>query len=110
MIKKLLAVLAAIGGIFSAVFYVLFKHARAEKEQTENEKKQVEQKLEEQKAINEGNKTVISSIKKQEAENEKLKQESKKGDNLNAFNAGIDRLHKSAQKGADRNSAGNNRA
>ena len=110
MIKKILAVLAAIGGFFSAVFYVLFKQARAEKEQAENEKEQVEQKLEEQKVINEGNKTVTSSIKKQEAENEKLKQESKKGDNLNAFNAGIDRLHKSAQKGADRNSTGNNRS
>lgn len=108
MIKKILAVLAAIGGFFSAMFFVLMKQAKAEKNLAENECQQVQEKLEQEKKLHETENAVASSIKKQEAESEKLVQESKKGNNLNAFNAGIERLRKSAEKGEARNNCTGN--
>ena len=92
MIKKLLAVLAAIGGFFSAVFYVLFKQAKAEQKHAEKEKEAAEKK-------------VAQAIKKQEAENEQLIEKAHSGNNLNAFNSGIELLRQQAEKGRKRNNS-----
>lgn len=97
MLKKILAALAAIGGFFSAIFYVLMKQAK-------DERKQMEKELEREKAAHESDKAIAQSIAQQEKENEKLVQESKAGDGINSFNAGLNRLQNAAEKGRKRNS------
>lgn len=97
MIKKLLAILAGIGAIFSAIFYVLFKQAKDEQKQDALEARAEE--AEEAAAIAQKN----AELKK---EDEELAQKSHSGNQLDNFNAGLDRLRKSSQRGKDRNSAG----
>lgn len=80
MLKKILAVLAAIGGVFSTVFFLLFK-------QSAKDKKIAEEKA--QKAT----KTLNANIEAQKAENEVKKENEKKKERiytdnkLDAFNA-----------------------
>jgi len=95
MIKKLLAILSGIGAVFSAIFYVLFKQAQVEKA----EQKDRAMKAEADAAIAQKN----AELKK---EDEELAQKSHSGNQLDNFNAGLDRLRKSSQRGKDRNSAG----
>ena len=95
MIKKLLAILAGIGAFFSAVFYVLFKQAKEERMQQEDRAMKAECDA----AIAQKN----AELKK---EDEELAQKSHSGNQLDNFNAGLDRLRKSSQRGKDRNSAG----
>ena len=97
MIKKLLAILAGIGAFFSAVFYVLFKQAKDEQKLDALEARAEE--AEKAAAIAQKN----AALKK---EDEELAQKSHSGNQLDNFNAGLDRLHKSSQRGKDRNSAG----
>lgn len=97
MIKKLLAILAGIGAIFSAIFYVLFKQAKDERKQDALEARAEE--AEEAAAVAQKN----AELKK---EDEALAQKSHSGNQLDNFNAGLDRLRKSSQRGKDRNSAG----
>ena len=97
MIKKLLAILAGIGAFFSAVFYVLFKQAKDEQKRDALEARAEE--AEEAAAIAQKN----AELKK---EDEELAQKSHSGNQLDNFNAGLDRLRKSSQRGKDRNSAG----
>lgn len=104
MLKKILAVLAAIGGFFSAIFYVLFRQAQDQKKQTEKELEQEHEKLETVQAQSEAQQAIAAKVKEQEQENEQLKTESKKGDGINSFNAGINRLQNASKKGQERNS------
>ena len=93
MIKKLLAILAGIGAFFSAVFYVLFKQAKEERAEMEDRALKAEFDA----AIAQKN----SQLKK---EDEALAQKSHSGDKLDNFDAGLDRLRKSSQRGKERNS------
>lgn len=93
MIKKLLAILAGIGAFFSAIFYVLFKQAQVEKA----EQKDRAIKAEFDAAIAQKNAEL-------EKEDEALAQQSHSGAQLDNFNAGIDRLRKSSERGKERNS------
>jgi len=104
MLKKILAVLAAIGGFFSAIFYVLFRQAQDQKKLAENRLEQEQEKLETAQAQIEAQQTIATKVKEQEQQNEQLKTESKKGDGINTFNAGINRLQNAAKKGQERNS------
>jgi Na+-translocating ferredoxin:NAD+ oxidoreductase RnfG subunit len=84
MLKKILAVLAAIGGVFSAIFYVLFRQAKEEKKAERERAERMEG------AIN----AETNAQKKEDEvkkENEK-KREKTKGNNLDAFNAATDIL------------------
>lgn len=100
MIKKILAALAAIGAFFSAVFYVLFKQAK-----DEQKIQQAEAKAEQAQASAEVAKKNVE-LKKEDQE---LAQKSHSGNHLDNFNAGIDRLRKSSQRGKERNTGtGNN--
>lgn len=100
MIKKLLAILAGIGAFFSAVFYVLFKQAKDEQKKWELEDCAL--KAEFDAAIAQKN----AELKK---EDEALAQKSHSGAKLDNFNAGLDRLRKSSQRGKERNTGtGNN--
>ena len=94
MIKKILAVLAGIGAFFSAVFYVLFKQAKDEQKQQELEIRA--EQAESQVAVARKN----AELKKEDGE---LAQKSHSGNELDNFNAGLDRLRKSSKRGQERN-------
>ena len=99
MIKKLLAILAGIGAFFSAVFYVLFKQAKDE------------QKIQQAEAAAERAQAEAAVAKKQtelKKEDETLAQKSHSGAKLDNFNAGLDRLRKSSQRGKERNTGTDN--
>lgn len=98
MIKKLLAILAGIGAFFSAVFYVLFKQAKDEQKRDALEARA--EKAEEAAAIAQKN----AELKK---EDEELANKSHSGNKLDNFNAGLDRLRKSSQRGKERNTGNN---
>ena len=92
MIKKILAALAGIGAFFSAVFYVLFKQAKDE------------QLLLKDKALKaECDAAIARKIAELKKEDEELAQKSHSGNQLDNFNAGLDRLRKSSQRGQKRN-------
>ena len=99
MIKKILAILAGIGGFFSAVFYVLFKQAKDEQKRDALEARA--EKAEQAAAIAQKN----AELKK---EDEALVQKSHSGAKLDNFNAGLDRLRKSSQRGKERNTGTDN--
>ena len=94
MIKKLLAILAGIGAFFSAVFYVLFKQAKDEQKRDALEARA--ELAEQAAAIAQKN----AELKK---EDEELAQKSHSGNQLDNFNAGLDRLRKSSERGKERN-------
>ena len=87
MLKKILAILAAIGGVFSAIFFVLFKQAKEEKKAINEKYDNMSNNLD---ALAEGEKAE-KELKKQ---NEELKEKAHSGNNLDAFNACNDLLSK----------------
>ena len=99
MIKKILAALAAIGAFFSAVFYVLFRQAKDEQkiQQAETKAEQAQSSA----AVAKKN----AELKK---EDEALAQKNHSGNHLDNFNAGLDRLRKSSERGKERNAGNNN--
>ena len=106
MIKKILAVLAAIGGFFSAIFFVLMKQAKTERklEEVQQEKKDAERREEQTEAIRKAENAVHESIARQEAENEELLERANADNTLSSFNAGLDLLRKQSESGNKRNS------
>lgn len=80
MIKKILAILAAIGGVLSAVFYVLFKQSKDQKKAAVKENKDLKQNLDAIKAADE----AVTEVRKQ---NEELVEKAHGNNNLDAFNA-----------------------
>ena len=105
MIKKILAVLTAIGGAFSAIFYVFFKQAKTERKLIEEQyqKNAARSREEQTEAMRKAENAVHKSIAKQEAEDEELVKRSGAGNDLNSFNAGIDLLRKQSERGNKRN-------
>ena len=84
MLKKILAVLAAIGGVLSSVFFVLFKQAKEERKAEEEKNERLETAL-----------NAETNAQKKEAEVKKEneeKREKTKGNNLDAFNSITDIL------------------
>lgn len=98
MIKKILAILAGIGAFFSAVFYVLFKQAKDEQKIRE---------LEEQAEAAKTDAAIARKNAELKKEDEELAQKSHSGAKLDNFNAGLDRLRKSSQRGKERNTGSN---
>lgn len=80
MIKKILAILAAIGTFFSAIFFVLFKQANEEKKAEREKSKNLNTNLE---AVKAGDKAE-KELKK---ENEELIKQAHSGNNIDTFNA-----------------------
>jgi cell shape-determining protein MreC len=83
MLKKIVGILAAILGFFSAVFYVLFRQAKDERKITEKENEDLRKNLD---ALSEADKKVNEA----EKENEELKE---KGFTDNTVD-GLDALNK----------------
>ena len=113
MLKKILAVFAAIGAFFSAIFFVFMKEARAERklEEAEAEAKQAESRADALEAVRKAENAVSKKLAETEAEDEKLNQRVHSGDGLDSFNAGIDLLRKQSERGNKRNTrAGGNGA
>ena len=84
MLKKILAVLAAIGGVFTAIFYVLFRQAKDEQKHEKEKAERLETALD-----------AETNAQKKEAEAKKEneeKREKTKGNNLDAFNGVTDIL------------------
>lgn len=80
MIKKLLSIIAGLGGIFSAIFYVLMKQAKDEQKVEEKENEGLKTNLE---AMQAAEKAEMEERKA----NEELKEKAHSGNNLDAFNA-----------------------
>lgn len=80
MIKKILAALAAIGGVFSAIFFVLFKQAKEEQKAEKKENQDLKYNLDAMKAADK----AVTEVKKQ---NEELIEKAHGNNNLDAFNA-----------------------
>ena len=97
MIKKILAALAAIGAFFSAIFFMLFKNEKDKQKKWELEDRAL--KAEFDAAIAQKN----AELKKEDQE---LAQKNHSGNKLDNFDAGLDRLRKSSERGQKR-SAGN---
>ena len=85
MIKKILAVLAAVGSVFSAIFFVLFKQAKEEQRAESEKREQAENALNAQ--TNAQKKE--NEVKK---ENDKKREKIHSSNNLDAFNAASDIL------------------
>lgn len=97
MIKKILAALAAIGAFFSAIFLMLFKNEKDKQKKWELEDRAL--KAEFDAAIAQKN----AELKKEDQE---LAQKNHSGNKLDNFDAGLNRLRKSSERGQKR-SAGN---
>jgi uncharacterized protein YlxW (UPF0749 family) len=87
MLKKILAILSAVGAFFSALFFVLFKKEKEEKktitEKYDNMSKNID-------ALKEGEKAE-KELKK---ENEELQKKVNSGNNIDSFNACNELLQK----------------
>ena len=80
MLKKILAVLAAIGAALSAVFYVLFKEAK-------DQKKAIDEKYENMSDNTEALKAGEIAENKVKKENEELKKKINSSNTLDSFDA-----------------------
>ena len=80
MLKKILAVLTGIGAAFSAIFFVLFKQAREEKEA-------INQKYDDMASNLDALSAADKAEKELKKENEELVTKAHSGSNLDSFNA-----------------------
>ena len=87
MLKKILAVLAAIGAALSTVFYVLFREAK-------DQKKAIDEKYENMSDNTEALKAGEIAENKVKKENEELKKKINSSNTLDSFNACNDLLSK----------------
>lgn len=87
MIKKILAVISAIGAFFSAVFFLMFKNASNEKKVIKKENEDLKDNLE---AIVEADKAV----NREKKANEKLLEKVHSSNKLDSFNACNELLQK----------------
>ena len=87
MLKKILAVLAAIGTALSAVFYVLFREAK-------DQKKAIDEKYENMSDNTEALKAGEIAENKVKKENEELKKKINSSNTLDSFDACNDLLSK----------------
>lgn len=87
MLKKILAVLAGIGAALSAIFFVLFKHAKEERKEAEEKADDLEENLD---ALKAGEKAE-KELKK---ENEELQKKVNSGNTLDSFDACNELLQK----------------
>ena len=106
MLKKILAVLAAIGSFFSALFFVLFKQAKLEHKIDEAERKALdaEQRSETIRQLYDMETAVHKTIADKEKEDAENKQKMQADNTLDSFNAGLDLLRNKAESGQQRNS------
>lgn len=99
MIKKVLALFAAAGSVFAAVFYVLMKQAKEERDIVKAQAKTAEEERD-------TSRNIQKEITRQEKENEEDLQKLNSDNDLNSFNAGLNLMRKQSEKGRSRNKAG----
>ena len=87
MLKKILAVLAAIGAALSAVFYVLFQHKK-------DENKAINEKFDDMKNNLDALEAAENAEKELKEVHAKLKEKAHSGNTLDSFNACNDLLSK----------------
>lgn len=80
MLKKILAILSAVGAFFSALFFVLFKQAKEEQKHITEKYDSMSNNLD---ALKEGEKAE-KELKK---ENEELKEKARSSNTLDSFDA-----------------------
>lgn len=91
---KILGVLALIGGIFSAIFYVLFQQKKDENEKIKKAYEDTKKDAEEQKKINDAQSHASDTVIKEKEKNAEKKENAHNGNHLNNFNDGLDLLSK----------------
>lgn len=84
---KILSGLAVVGGIFSAIFYVLFKQAKDERRVIEEAYQRTKEKAEAQGHVIETQQAATTAGIKVQKENEEKIQQAHSGNNLDVFNA-----------------------
>ncbi len=109
MIKKLLAALAAIGGVFSAIFFVLFKQSKLEraKENAEHEADVIQAEKEKVTEVLKKEQEIVTAAVQEAQKNEEDIQRINGNPTLDAYNASISKLQELARNGNKRNSTGN---
>lgn len=105
MIKKILAALAAIGGVLSTVFFVLFKQAKLEQKNTklENELKDEKRRADATEALRKAENASAKKACELEKEDEELVRKVHSDNNICSFDCGIDLLRRQAERGKERN-------
>ncbi|MBO7731539.1 MAG: hypothetical protein J6S67_03280 [Methanobrevibacter sp.] len=105
MIKKILAILSTIGGVFSAIFFVLFKKAKLEKHSkvAEMEAWIAEESAKRAQTESDTQKAIALALSMQEKKNEKKNSVLHANNELDSFNAGIELLREQSEKGQERN-------
>lgn len=111
MLKRILAALAAIGSVASAVLFILLKKFKSDNERdaAEAKAKDAERRADAQEAARKAENAVSKKKAELEAEDEKLNERVHSGNTLDSFNAGLDLLRKQSERGSKRNTrAGGN--
>lgn len=110
----ILGILAAIGSVFAAIFYVLFQQKKDEnlKQETELQKKEaeIEKASDVIKQTNETNERLENAMEaaaNAKRENEEKLNEAVSGNDLAHCNAKLDFLRQQAERGANRNKVHN---
>ncbi|MCR5284851.1 MAG: hypothetical protein K6D95_04580 [Treponema sp.] len=104
MIKKILAVFTGIGAFFSALFFVLFKQAKAEKKVLKKEVEAETLRADSNEEARKVEANIHQTLVEKEKENAELIEKAHSGNSLDNFNAGLELLRKQAESGKKRNS------
>ena len=104
MIKKILAVFTGIGAFFSALFFVLFKQANAEKKVLKKEVEAETLRADSNEEARKVEANIHKTLVEKEKENAELIEKAHSGNSLDNFNAGLELLCKQAESGQKRNS------
>ncbi|MBO7735101.1 MAG: hypothetical protein J6S67_21235 [Methanobrevibacter sp.] len=107
MNKKILAIFSGIGAFFSAVFFVLFKQAKAERKALEKELEAESLRADSNEEVRKAESEIHKTLVEKEKENAELIEKAHSGNNLDNFNAGLELLRKQAESGQKRNSCNN---
>ena len=94
MLQKILKIIAGLGAILSAWFYVLMRQAKDEQKQTENELKVEAKENEALKTNLEAIQAAEEAVREERKANEELVEKAHSSNNLDAFNACNDLLSK----------------
>ena len=103
IVTKILGFFSVIGAFFSAIFFVLMKQAK-----TEKEAERLASEAETFEAMFKTEKAVSNKLAQTEAEDEELNKRVHSGNNLDNFNASLDMLRKQTERGNKRNSGSDN--
>lgn len=91
MFNKLLGILAAIGGFFSALFYVLFQQKKEENKRLQESYNRMKDDVDEQRKKIDAERKATEQLNMEKTKHEEIKQDIN-NNHLSNFNAGIEFL------------------